>query len=638
MMSSTSRILGKLRRITLKRERASITESNKPLDYHADENSGQYREWTDRMEALGRDLYVLAVSTEQEFLSAGEKLNDFYVRSMDISKTSASVLDALSPEKLEAITNRFQDLLDRIGNYLGKSEIEFDESTKVLNDLFAVAGKIRKPIAGFKKIVKTLEILSISTKIESAQLGREGEDFVTIADDVEKLSVLIGSSFADILARADSLSSSVEQTLSKVAGLRAKQKDKVQSILDATRSSLDSIKRKNESSTATAGRISADSDEITGQIGEVVSSVQFHDITRQQVEHVKEALEQAGARLAGKLDSRETLTPEGTNGLEAAIADIHAVCELQKAQLIDSGEKFYRAAENIIGNLKGIAGNIMKIYMDAEGLAGAEGKVSSSFSAIEGNLSSAVSHFNEIRGGIFGLATAMGELTETVGEMSRFVEDIEEIGAEIELIAVNARIKAAHTGAEGAPLGVIAEAIQRLSADARVQKTAVSEELKRIMESVDLLRKNTGATDQMSQTDNLLDELALLLHELRDVNENALSLLSEVEQQGKRLASDIEDTAARITVHHEFMKKIERATADLGSIAATSKKLLSGNGKSLEPGMLRHLEKNYTMHSERHIHRSFAQSNGGPNQPLPLPVIKPAAKTDDGFGDNVELF
>jgi ABC-type transporter Mla subunit MlaD len=171
-----------------------------------------------------------------------------------------------------------------------------------------------------------------------------------------------------------------------------------------------------------------------------------------------------------------------------------------------------------------------------------------------------------------------------------------------------------------------------------VQKTAVSEELKRIMESVDLLRKNTGATDQMSQTDNLLDELALLLHELRDVNENALSLLSEVEQQGKRLASDIEDTAARITVHHEFMKKIERATADLGSIAATSKKLLSGNGKSLEPGMLRHLEKNYTMHSERHIHRSFAQPNGGPNQPLPLPVIKPAAKTDDGFGDNVELF
>lgn len=50
------------------------------------------------------------------------------------------------------------------------------------------------------------------------------------------------------------------------------------------------------------------------------------------------------------------------------------------------------------------------------------------------------------------LAEIMQKVAQTIGEISGFVTDIEEIGSEIDLIALNSQIKAAHTGVEGAAL------------------------------------------------------------------------------------------------------------------------------------------------------------------------------------------
>ncbi len=589
--------------------------------------AGDYREWSERLEAAGKDLFALAGETEHEFLAVGDKLNDFFNRAMNISNMSSSVASSLAGEEVGVAIQGFETLLNRVTTYLEQGEAEFNRGTRVLQDVLQIIRNLQKPITGFKKIVKILEILSVSTKIESAQLGQEGHDFVTIADDVEKLSVLINSSFADILSRSGKLTVLVDQTLARVSGLKARKNDKAASVVANVHSTLAGLQEKNRSSAVTAGHLSAEWEAITRNIGEIVSAMQFHDITRQQVEHVQEALDKVAANLRR---TGEDATLEN-DGIKTAVAQARTVCELQKAQLADSSEKFVQAVEDIVRNLKGTAGSVVKMYKDVEQLAGVEGQSSSSFLAtIESDASHAIDFFGEMRDAINEVSQAMGSLTSTVSDMTKFVDDIEEIGSEIELIAVNARIKAAHTGAEGAPLGVIAEVIQKLSVDARVQKGAVSNELKHIVATVEGLSDQNAihAEEQVAQTENLLNELTDLLAKLRDFSTRSVSLLGDIQKEGKRLASDIDESGNKITVQSRFKERVRKATAVIASVSDKLKEL-APDIQAAGLDMLKHLETNYTMNSERSIHKSYEASNGISLMP---------DTENDHFGQNVELF
>ena len=593
--------------------------------------------WKDKLKAMGNDLSALGKTTEHAFLSVGNKLTDFYDRAREISAFSSAVVNSFSGNEVAGAIQGLQGLLARSADLMARTEGEVNRNALELRDILGITENIHKPILDFRKIVKTLGILSISTKIESAQLKGDGHDFVTIADDVEKLSVLINSSSTDIAAKASNLSALVRHTLSGVLALEARQKENVSSILGRTHTTLAALIEKNSSSATTAHRISEELQAIIGSIGEVVSSIQFHDITRQQVEHVKEALDIAAERIGGPLEVGKAGQENG-HAMRMAM-EARTVCELQRAQLIDSRGQFVGAAGNIIDNLRTLASTIEGMYGHVENLAGVEGETSSSFfSMIEAEMSAAITFFQEIGNAIHGLSNAVEGLGNTVGDMSRFMDEIEEIGLDIELIAINARIKAARTGEEGAPLGVIAQAIQKLSVDARSCKAAVSDELKHIVSTVEGLSRRANASfgDQVSETNGLLGDLNSLLGGLRGANKTALSLLASIEKEGKKLAKDIESAAAGITVQHEFAGRIDDAVGVLDSIMLQSKALHPKAGDSDNLETLKDLERNYTMHSERSIHESFSKTNRTGSRIRP--PIPPAVKNEDHFARNVELF
>jgi hypothetical protein len=595
-------------------------------------------DWTEQLRATGNQLYALAISTEKEFLSVGSNLNGFYDRASEISRMCSTLLDSMAGEEFTSITKEFRDLLHNLETYLTQTENEFNEGIRVLQNILNIIARIYKPVSGFKKIVKTLKILGISTKIESSQLSHENNGFITIADDVERLSVLINSRFADILRAAETLRDGVQQTLSRVLSLESKQEGKARSILDNAQSTILSLSEKNQSSSVTAGRISEELETITKSIGEVVTSLQFHDITRQQIEHVKEALDGLCARLS--LARISTESPPSTNDEDSnkIVMDTYAVCELQRAQLVDSEQKLLTAVGSIIDSLKNIAVSINEIYHDVQNMAGSEGETSSSFfSKLETGVSEGISSLGEIKDAIRELSSTMRSLTSTVTDMSRFMYDIEEIGSEIELIAVNALIKSAHTGTEGAPLGIIAEAIRKLSVDARRQKVAVSDELQSIILTVEGLDHDVGAQaeEQTTETDKMMKDFNLLLQRLGNANNEVMSLLGRIQKEGRTLGSDIERVALGIMVQSTFPRETKNAKSVLSSIISDSAELLPDVHKSDRLGLLKHLEDNYTMHSERDIHNSIISDRSPHKAP---PENDSSQQSEEHFGNNVELF
>ncbi len=587
-----------------------------------------YRAWKGNLDKICSDLHTLAVSTEEEFLSIGAGLNDFYTRASDISKMSSSLVSSMSETELAAAMAGFRDLLDRMNHYIRETESGFQNGTEILNNIHLSIGNIYKPMAGFRKIVKTLRIFSISTKIESAQLNDDMNGFVNIADDVEKLAELIQSRFVDIISNAESLKTSIEQTRKRVSDLEFKQGGKVKAILDNTRTTLTLLTQKNELSSQTASSISAELEYISGNIGEIVTSMQFHDITRQQVEHVEEALHAVSNKLVNE-----------NQDMEKIIQETGIVCELQKAQLVNTQGKFTHAVANIMDSLGSISNNIIKICEDVKKVAGNEDETSSSFfSRIESGVSSMISSLKENNDAINELSATTDSLIQTVGSMSQFVSDIEEISIEIELIALNARVKAAHTGSEGAPLGVIAEAIQKLSADVRIQKTEISDELQKIISNAENLHQNINIStqEQSTETGRILTDLNTLTERFRITNETITTLLKKIEKAAWGLAGDINNTLSNTHVNDLVTRQINNVRSLLDSIVSQALELMPGIDFRKNIETLQHMENKYTMESERAVHHSYTTIN--PNGTGSAHTAKKSEYFEDDPGDNVELF
>jgi methyl-accepting chemotaxis protein len=601
-------------------------------------NFGQYQQWKANLDSVVKDLNSLGSVTEQQFLAIGRELGTFYKRAEKIGTDCSSVVKDFSSEGTSNIISQAQGLIDRMSQYLHESELEFTSGVAMLAEVQQTVPKIDKHLGGFRKMIKNLEILSIAIKIESAQL-KDGHDFVTIADDVEKLSVLIKSRIADIIARVRSLSILADHTLITIRSLEGKQKERALSIVGNTSTVISSIGEKNRSSAAAASSIASEAEQLTQNISEVVSSIQFHDITRQQIEHVAEALSE-GAEVVGKTrDDDNPEHPEARNTILSA----RAVCRLQNQHLKDATKKFSDAVNNIVASLEGIANNTTEVCEWAQSLVGSSGGSSaSSLAAIGEDLSSVVTFLGEIKMGIRDLSSAVDGLSSTASDMAKFVDDIEEIGAEIELIAVNARIKAAHTGAEGAPLGVIAEVIQRLSVEARTQKTAISEELRQIVGTVDRLHEevNLDSEERTSETNSLTNDLQILLQDLNKADEATMRSLASIQKESGDLARDIDEAAGSLTVHRSFSTVIEDSINRLDAIIEQSMEILPNAEEAENSDTLSYLEKNYTMHSERVIHRAHTAARAGARKGGASETTISGGMTSpkDHFSNNVELF
>ncbi len=606
--------------------------------------------WSDSLREIISSLYVLTKETEDQFLSIGSRLNDFYNRSGDTSSLASLLLGSMTGDEITETTKSLEDILVRMSAYLGQTDAAFNDSLSLLKDVQTTIHAIGEPLESFKKIVKKLKILSISTKIESAQLNTDNGGFITLADDVEKLSLLIHEKCKSIIDSSAMLNSIIGQTSSRMHSMDAKQQAQVGNIFQGIRSSLSTLTAKHERSAKAAEEISERLASISQNIGQVVMGMQFHDITRQQLEHVAAVLESLAKRLVSECAGQEGLTPPGDEAVKKMVIETGDLSELQSVQMNDARVKFMSAVNSIRESLAGIAISVVEMAEQTKEVTGtADLMTSSFFTNIESGISRVISSLQDNARASQELSGAVDSLLATVNTMSKFVDDIEEIGGEIELIAVNARIKAAHTGNEGAPLGVIAEAIQRLSIEASVQKTAISDMLRGIITKTGELHGGISAdvNGRLREVDEMAESLKRLLVKLRHVHERIIELLRTIDQIGQALAFDIQDCISGVTVHRQFEEAINAILSILKRITGESRRSVPVDGIHARKDALASLKRHYTMQSEHDIHESYegskvidlqkARGTKAENESFAGGTFGTDIANND-YGDNVELF
>jgi len=609
--------------------------------------------WVASLSRAGGDLAVLNQSTEAEFLSIGEKMQGFYVSAKEISKISSSVASLMCGEDIRGAITGFQSIFERIK----KLESESAQSAETLKQVLAILDHMYEHLAGFQQTSRVLRVLCVCTRIESARLGQRDIGFSTLAGDVDKLAGEIETKCTHLLEHSISLSGLIRQTLSKVLIIEEKQHGQARVILDSTMSSLMALTEKHSASAKGVKQIAARYEAISRSIGEIVASLQFHDITRQRLEHAKSAFD----RLIGeKMEA---------NGAEASgkPADVEwrhlrmagDICELQLAQFRHSREELVSAVKNIIRNLHGIASNVAEICEETQNMVGTADEFGRSFlSEVETGFSSITSALSGYSDSSGELASAMGSVGSTLNDMSIYATDIEGIGTKIKLIALNAIVKSCHIGEEGAALGVLAEAIHRLSIETCHRTATVCESFKSIIAAAEALTvgidtQNGGKAAEVSR---LSEMLGTLLNSLQGVNMNIVSLLTRMDEEGRALSGNIEQTVEAIDVHEQVDEVISGVIAQMDEVVGFSRSLIPISSQLDREDHLRALEASYTMQGERDIHQSIVATPisprtietadtammVAPDEIGALEAPKPEAKADgedeEDLGDNVELF
>lgn len=596
--------------------------------------------WVSAINLSRSELTALAVSTEKEFIDAANALHGIYSRTSETAREAGAAADLMGGGGMATAAEEVNALLVRMGKSLGRSAEMARFGRQTLADVLKTFEGIRAPLAGFHQIARTLRVLGVYTRVENARVSSEEADFTALADAVRNLSGQVDEKASEIFDAERALRDLITRAIERVNNLAAMQEGRTEKILREAKGSLDALKSTHARGATAAAAVSSHVAAIGNRIGEVVVSMQFHDITRQQIEHVMEALDGLRAKI---------LPADGEKGRRRLPADAAAatadVCALQAAQLDHSGEYLVSAVEKIVDSLsavsvdmKAVATEVGETGAQADGETGNDG--ASLSTRIESNLRHVLESLGESALSSRDLGTVLSSVVSTLELLSRLIREITDLGLEIDLTALNARVKATRAGVEGASLGVLAQSIQTLSIDTRTRTSAISSRLEEILKITETLRgAGSGESDLVPEVEAISAKLGETLSSLSDVGARIAEHLSRLDQSARDLSDEIARVVGSVTIHESVPGVVGAVVARLEEMSAEAKALApkkTASGHELANAMTTR----YTMDTEREIHA--AVFGGKVSKPAvaasvaSAAAVSSAAVIDDD--SNVDLF
>jgi len=588
-----------------------------------------------RLHRVESDLEAFIESTEEDFLRVGSDLRQFYSRATNLARRANAVVNLMMGDEIIATVEGLEGLLDQLNVYTRILDQEAAATEKGLRDVLTMLNQVVEPVESFKKIVKTMNILGLSTKVENAQHLTDDMSFFVLADDLRSLAENIDAQAESLLRQLRGLDEEVSDALQKVCELRQRQRTQGLKIITNTRRGMNTMAERHQTSSSSARRVAELTRDISLRVGEVVSSMQFHDLTRQQIEHVAVALRDITRRL--DRESKGLTSAEANSDLHLALS---SVCRVQRAQVSSAKDELIGAVQRIKGNLHDIATATVGIARETADLSGATSEAGSSFLLeMESGMRQVAETLEENARRNQESTNTIDSLAESVARMEDFLHEIEKIGAEMKILALNAGIKAARVSDGGAGLSVISDSIQKLSSNAMLQTDIVARYLTRVTHAA----RNLGAQDEENreerrrQVEEFLRELETLLNALHLLNKDVTRNLDGMDREGRALAEAIEKIVAGITVHDFTSQILGRVIQDVESVAALWQgKETTTYTPEERKRVMEEIVQRYSMSRERKIHQSVIGL--GDLHSADEDLFGGGRRQDSDLGDNVELF
>jgi len=493
---------------------------------------------------------------------------------------------------------------------------------------------------------RTFRSIAVTASIHNALLIKRNDSLKVLLEQVKELSGVIAARVEVIMNGVDSVRDTLGRSLSRMLLFEEKQQAKSRSILDNTTSVLCTITEKYGFATALVRNIADRSEEISRLTEDIVTSVQFHDITSQMFQGVKKALKDLHQNSLPFYDGHVFIQQDANFQTDMVPGAIDCLRQ-QSFQLARIRDTFITAVNGIAGSLGHISSNIAVICGDIKKMEGSgNGGHRETFLTGMGDM---LSSMTVSCGALTDNARTNREISATILsithgtiEMAGCIADIEEITDDMQLIAINAEIEASRSGSDGASFEVVAGRIQGLASESCRHTENIS----------DVLRKTASLSEKLSseitlqldsageELEGISGEIGTLINTLSAVNSNLCSRLSDINRSGWLLAADIGKFIKDLNVHTMVETVVNRVEAELGRIAAFPALQLAGDGGN--GGTWHGLAVEYQPAFQKGPVWGTVQA-GGLMADSAAKTVNAVKSGDEGhapedFGDNIELF
>ncbi len=536
------------------------------------------------------EISSVSESTEGVFLLVGGRLSEL--------QTGARQIAAQATGITELIANDAGSLavLDEVLTSTCSSTDAQDIAVAVA-EIQKNARSIQRVIEAVRPVVRTFDMLGVVTRIESSRFNGSGVTFVSLADTVSGLSRQIREQIGLTGDSAEVLLETVSQASRQISGVVQLHNESLRPLTMETSTELQKIREHRERVGQATKVLGQRMNEVSQSVGDVVTGLQSHDIVRQQIEHVVEAL--------GRSDSTET-----------------EIARLQAAQLRNSWTTFADSVQRIRQALTRIEHDVHEIADDAAHLLGMSEKNEATFFAtLEKGLVRILEILDRNVAADEHVSKAAVAVRERLAEMEQTNAGVHSIGIEMQRIALNSTIQAAKLGSNGGALESAARAIQGLALETETASDTLAQTL-------DMVRKAAASLAESASLRNCSRTQISRLREsagvLRSIHEKAREDCRLALEMSAGLKQRIRETSDGFGTQEETLHILASAAEKLEEL---SQKMRGSDAADME-----RMVSLYTMQSERAVHDDLYDS-GAQNDPVPA-ADAPAAAEEE----NVEFF
>ncbi len=513
----------------------------------------------------------------------------------------------------EEVSDRFDTNAETIRFCLG----QLDESMVRLRELETLN-------KSFAEGVARMNAIGIYFAIEITRSPMALQVFSTFANDIRAL-------FGEIFQSMAKIGAETERNIKiQDAAIRLTGKNHASIARDAReslRESAGTIDRASSMSAETLERITKYFSLLEVNVGHILIAIQVGDITRQQIEHVIEAL----------TSTPPPPSPDGRPDIEWCRLVSLQFAQLRhvRTELTDAQTTIQEALEQISTVFGVLAADVDELLSGARTVTGAPDWITEITTELE-----KMWELEKRTDSIF--TNTLGTIDDVRGALSQLQRHVHQIGdnnRRLGLEAYNARILSMRLGAEGRALTTLAKEVSELSHTTRVYTDAVAGAITAIVSVAD----SAGDRIQSVRSGQGLDDTAAAGSERAGIDKleretgEFVRLTSDACGKARNILADMDGLQKTLQAIDGIQEQLEQTLSVLGSVVET---LSAAVGETLGGDSWvseQHAER-YTMDAERRIHQSLTSRMEAGTVESSMSLRQDMVVNEDEMGENVELF